>query len=81
MWFGRGAVITLVLLLIGRVVFKMNYLILYGLFAGRMTDPPALAFANSQSKSSSIAVAYASVYPLVMILRIISVQVIVLLMR
>ena len=45
-----------------------------GLIAGSMTDPPALAFANSISKSDSPSVAYATVYPLTMLLRIVTAQ-------
>ncbi len=42
-----------------------------------MTDPPALAFANSLNSSPAVAISYATVYPLVMILRIIVSQVII----
>jgi putative transport protein len=52
---------------------------LCGLLSGGMTDPPALAFATAQARSDSPAVAYASVYPLTMLLRIIVAQVLVLL--
>jgi putative transport protein len=56
----------------------VNYLSLCGALAGSMTDPPALAFANSMAPSNRSAKAYATVYPLVMILRVISAQVLVL---
>jgi putative transport protein len=59
--------------------FKLNYMSLCGALAGSMTDPPALAFANSMSPSNLSAMSYATVYPLVMILRVISAQVMVLL--
>lgn len=58
---------------------KLNYLSLCGALAGSMTDPPALAFANAMSPSNLSAMSYATVYPLVMILRVISAQVMVLL--
>jgi putative transport protein len=58
---------------------KLNYMSLCGALAGSMTDPPALAFANSMSQSNLSAMSYATVYPLVMILRVISAQVLVLL--
>ena len=61
-----------------RLIFKMNFTALSGLLAGSMTDPPALAFANAISKSDAPSVAYATVYPLTMLLRIITVQVLVL---
>jgi putative transport protein len=44
-----------------------------------MTDPPALAYVNSLADSNGASVAYATVYPLTMILRIIAAQVIILL--
>jgi putative transport protein len=39
-----------------------------------MTDPPALAFANGMSGSEAPTVAYATVYPLVTLLRILTAQ-------
>jgi hypothetical protein len=51
----------------------MNYLTLCGMLAGSMTDPPALAFANNlHATSGAAALSYATVYPLVMFLRIIT---------
>ncbi|WP_370224283.1 putative transporter [Pararhodobacter marinus] len=83
-WIGYGIAITLIPLLtvglIARLVFGFNYLSLCGVLAGSMTDPPALAFANAQSESPAASVAYASVYPLVMGLRIFVPQVLVLLL-
>jgi putative transport protein len=83
-WMGYGAIITLVpLLIIGffaRLVLKRNYLELCGLLAGSMTDPPALAFANSVAQNEAPSIAYATVYPLVMFLRIFVAQLIILLM-
>lgn len=58
---------------------KLNYMSLCGALAGSMTDPPALAFANAMAPSNLSAMSYATVYPLVMIMRIISAQLIVLL--
>ena len=81
-WMACGAVITLLPLLvvgvIGRAVLKMNFLTLCGLLAGGMTDPPALSFATSISGSEAPSVAYATVYPLTMILRVLSAQLLVL---
>lgn len=82
-WMACSIMITLLPLLIvafiAKGIYKLNYLSVCGLLAGSMTDPPALAFANSQSSSSAVSIAYATVYPLVMILRIISAQLIILL--
>jgi putative transport protein len=83
-WIGYGALITIVPLLlaaaVGQLVLKLNYLTLCGLLAGSMTDPPALAFANAMSPSQAPALAYATVYPLVMCLRILAPQVLLLLL-
>ena len=79
-----GALITIIPLtvvaLIGHLFMRMNYLSLCGLLAGGMTDPPALAFANALTPCEAPALAYATVYPLVMCLRIIAPQVMVLLL-
>jgi len=81
-WMAAGAVLTFVPLviigLLARKVFKLDYPTLCGLLAGSMTDPPALAFATGITKSDQPLVAYAAVYPLVMILRVFIVQVLVL---
>ncbi|HEA3268187.1 TPA: putative transporter [Pasteurella multocida] len=78
-WMLYGVFITFVPLMIvgivARLYAKMNYLSLCGLLAGSMTDPPALAFANAiKEESGASALSYATVYPLVMFLRIISPQ-------
>jgi len=81
-WMACSILITLLPLVIvafvAKGIYKTNYLSVCGLLAGSMTDPPALAFANSLSSSSAVSIAYATVYPLVMILRIISAQLIIL---
>jgi putative transport protein len=83
-WMFFGALITLLPLLIvgfvARLVFKVNFLMLCGLLAGSMTDPPALAFANAAAGSDYPSVAYATVYPLAMILRVVSAQLLVILL-
>ena len=81
---GLAALITFIPLIIvgivGQLVFKVNYLSLCGMIAGSMTDPPALAFANGLSNSEATNVAYASVYPLTMLLRIVSAQILAILL-
>lgn len=83
-WMGMAALITifplLVVAFIGRAILKLNYLSLTGLLAGSMTDPPALAFAGAFTGSEAPSVAYATVYPLTMILRVLSAQMLVLLL-
>ena len=77
------AVTMLPLLLVGAVargVFKLNFTALSGLIAGSTTDPPALAFAARITKSDGPYVAYATVYPLTMLLRIVTAQTLVLLL-
>jgi putative transport protein len=77
-WLLAGLCVTVLpLMLVGviaRKVLKMNYVELSGLIAGSMTDPPALAFANNICASESPSVAYAAVYPLTMLLRIMMAQ-------
>lgn len=53
----------------------MNFLDLSGLFAGSTTNLPALAFATTMAGSDGPALAYASVDPLTMLLRILCAQV------
>lgn len=81
LWMGWAALITIVpLLTVGftaRCFFKLNFMSLCGLLAGSMTDPPALAFANAIGRSEAPSVAYATVYPLTMLLRIVVAQVMV----
>ena len=81
-WIAYGAVITLVPLLVvsllARWLLKTNYMTLCGLMSGSMTDPPALAFAGAMTGSDAPSVAYATVYPLVILLRVIAAQVMIL---
>ena len=78
-WIGYGALITAVPLItvgiLARMLAKMNYLTMCGMLAGSMTDPPALAFANNlHPTSGAAALSYATVYPMVRFLRIITPQ-------
>ena len=81
-WLAGGFAITVLPILIvgivARAFFKMNFTAISGLLAGSMTDPPALAFANAVCRSDVPSVAYATVYPLTMLLRIVVVQILVL---
>jgi putative transport protein len=82
LWFLCAVGISMIpLLLVGslaRYLFNLNYTSLSGLIAGSTTDPPALAFAGLLAKSDGPHVAYATVYPLTMLLRIVVAQVLVL---
>ncbi len=77
-WMALGISVTVVPMLvigiIARQWLKMNYLTLTGVLAGSMTDPPALAFANKLTNSDYPSLAYANVYPLTMLLRILVAQ-------
>ena len=81
-WIGYGFVITfLPLMIIGiiaRVVYKINYFTIMGLIAGSTTDPPALAYSNATAGNDMPSVSYATVYPLTMFLRVLTAQVLVL---
>ena len=81
-WILYGVLITVLPLLvvgfIARKACKFDYFTIMGLMSGAMTDPPALAYANSLSSNDRSAVAYASVYPLTMFLRIFTAQILVL---
>ncbi len=77
-----GFLITIIPILIvgviGRLRFHINYYTLMGMIAGTCTDPPALAYANTVSSREAPAIGYSTVYPLSMFLRIFTAQIIVL---
>ena len=81
-WVIRGFVITVVPLLvvgfIARGRDKINFLTIMGLFSGGCTDPPALAYANNSTGNDAPAVAYSTVYPLTMFLRVVAAQALIL---
>ena len=84
MWIGYGVIITLLPLLIvgtiARLWLKLDYFTLMGLIAGSTTDPPALAYATTVSSANDrAAVAYSTVYPLTMFLRVLTGQLMILL--
>ena len=65
---------------IARYRYKMNYFTLMGMIAGTYTDPPALAYANQTAGNDAPALGYTTVYPLAMFLRIITAQVLILIL-
>ena len=77
-WVIWGFIITLIPLVIvgfiARGVYKINFLTLMGLFSGGCTDPTALAYANNSTGNDAPAVAYSTVYPLTMFLRVVAAQ-------
>lgn len=81
-WVGMGLCITMIPLLIvgslARGVLKMNYFEIMGTLAGSTTDPPALSYANQVSNSDLPAVAYSTIYPVTMFLRVLTAQLLIL---
>ena len=84
LYVGLGFLITFIPLVITGIVarwhHRVNYFTLMGLVAGSNTDPPALAYANQIAGNDAPAVGYSTVYPLTMFLRILTAQLLVLLM-
>ena len=83
-WVLYGFLITIIPLLIvgplARGKFRINYCTLMGMMAGATTDPPALAYANKTAGNDAPAVAYSTVYPLTMFLRVITAQLIIMIL-
>lgn len=81
-WVGYGFIITVIPLIvtgiIARAKYKMNYFTICGMMSGNYTDPPALAYGNKIANNDAPAVAYSTVYPLTMFMRVIAAQVIIL---
>ena len=84
LYVGCGFLITVIPLLImgmvGRFYYKINYFKLMGLLAGSTTDPPALAYAGQVTSSNAPAVGYSTVYPVTMFLRILTAQLLILIL-
>lgn len=81
-WVIWGFMITLIpLIIVGSIArgyYKFNFLTIMGLMSGGCTDPPALAYANNSTGNDAPAVAYSTVYPLTMFLRVVAAQALVL---
>lgn len=81
-WILYGFIITVVPVLIvgviARVVWKMNFFTIMGMLAGSQTNPIALAYANSLGSNDTASVSYSTVYPFVMFLRVLVAQILVL---
>lgn len=84
LYVGLGFLITFIPLIITGIIarwhHRVNYFTLMGLIAGSNTDPPALAYANQIAGNDAPAVGYSTVYPLTIFLRILTAQLLVLLM-
>ena len=83
-WVVYGFLITFIPLIIvgtlARGKFKINYCTLMGLLAGTTTDPPALSYANKTANNDAPAVGYSTVYPLTMFLRVVTAQILILIL-
>ena len=81
-WVIWGFMITFIPLmvvgLIARGIYKINFLTINGLMSGGYTDPPALAYASNSTGHDAPAVAYSTVYPLTMFMRVVAAQVLIL---
>lgn len=78
LYMGLGLFITVIpaaiIGFIARQYFHINFHSIVGMLAGGTTDAPSLAYASSLSETNSCAVAYSTVYPLTMFLRILTGQ-------
>ena len=81
-WIGYGFIITVLPLMIvglfARLKLKLTYYTLMGLLSGSMTNPPALGYSNATSGNDMPALGYATVYPVVMFLRVLTAQMLIL---
>ena len=81
-WIGYGFIITVLPIMIvglfARLKLKINYYTLMGLLSGSMTNPPALGYSNATSGNDMPALGYATVYPVVMFLRVLTAQMLIL---
>lgn len=84
LWVGLGFIITFlpafIICFISRKFLKMNYGTMMGLISGSTTNPSALAYSTQTAGNDAPAVAYSTVYPLTMFLRIIIAQLLILIM-
>ncbi|MBK5210112.1 MAG: transporter [Flavobacteriaceae bacterium] len=77
--FMYGIMITLVPMIItiaaARYFFKINFLILLGTLTGGMTSTPGLAAVDNMTDTDAPALAYATVYPVAMVILIVVVKI------
>lgn len=83
LWIGYGVIITmlplLVVGLVARLKMKMNYYTLIGMLSGSSTNPSALGYANTLAGNDMPSLSYATVYPVVMFLRVLVAQLLIML--
>ncbi|MFA6871858.1 MAG: putative transporter [Bacteroidaceae bacterium] len=78
LWIGSGFIITIVpVLLVGAIALKwikMDYGTVCGMLCGSMANPMALKYADDATATDAPSIAYATVYPLSMFLRVLIAQ-------
>lgn len=83
LWLGLGAIITVGPILISGAInifiLKKGYAETAGMLCGSVANPFALDYAVDITESRNCSVAYATVYPVIMFLRIISAQILLIL--
>ncbi len=82
LWVIYGFIITflpcMIVAILARLVFHKSYFTIAGMISGATTDPPALAYSNSICGNDQASIAYSTVYPLSMFLRVLVAQILVL---
>ncbi len=85
LWIGLGFLLTIVpVLIVGYITSQflhINYAKNVGMLCGSMANPMALSYANTTVDGDEPSVAYATVYPLSMFVRVISAQLVILLLQ
>jgi AspT/YidE/YbjL antiporter-like protein len=83
LWIGLGFLMTMIPVLvvgfISSAVYKTTYATGAGMLCGSMANPMALSYANTTVEDDEPSVAYATVYPLSMFLRVITAQLMIML--
>ncbi len=81
-WILYGALITIIpvsiIIMVARLVFKLNFYQICGLVSGGCTNPPVLAFAQNVYGTDYTSINYATVYPLTMFMRVLVAQLLIL---
>lgn len=81
MWVLWGFLITVIptaiIALIAHLFLHVDYFSIIGMLSGCQTNPAALSYANSLSNNENTSVAYATVYPVSMFLRILAAEVLI----
>ncbi len=85
LWIGLGFLLTIgPVLIVGYITSQflhINYAKNVGMLCGSMANPMALSYANTTVDGDEPSVAYATVYPLSMFVRVISAQLVILLLQ